>query len=431
MATTNHLEDLAALQNPAEDPHLRRGPRGFPLLPGGYGRSTYYTGAPSPYAIKGEGYRVWDDRGRELIDANNNFTSLIHGNAHPEITEAATKALTTGASWGIPNLYEWELAELLLGRLPELDQVRFANSGTEAVMSAIRIARASTGRERVIVTKGGYHGTSEVALVPGGPAYQRGVTRGVIDDVTAVPLNDVEFLRQAVEAAPDAYAAIILDLLPNRAGLLTINEDFVRTARELATRHGIVLIIDEVISLRLGYSGFSGEYGVSPDLLTTGKLIGGGFPVGAVCGKAELMAEVDPTRPGSLPHGGTFSGNPVSMAAGSVALRLYTEEEVTRLNQLGDTARATVNARVADAGWEIRGRGSLLRAVPAGAEKMDEDTQHRLWWASYERGLLGSPANLLSLSTPMDQQVVADITDRLADAVLAVASGASSTEGGK
>ncbi len=323
----------------AEDPHLRRGPRGFPLLPGGYGRSTYYTGAPSPYAIRGEGYHVWDDRGHELIDANNNFTSLIHGNAHPEITAAATKALSAGASWGIPNLYEWELAELLLSRLPDLDQVRFANSGTEAVMAAIRIARASTGRERVIVTKGGYHGTSEVALVPGGPAYTRGVPRGVIDDVTAVPLNDVEFLRQAVEAAPDGYAAIILDLLPNRAGLLSISEDFVRAARELATRYGIVLIIDEVISLRLGYSGMSGEYGISPDLLTTGKLIGGGFPVGAVVGKAELMAEVDPTRPGSLPHGGTFSGNPVSMAAGAAALRLYPAEEVQRLNQLGDATR--------------------------------------------------------------------------------------------
>ncbi|KUM42285.1 aminotransferase class III-fold pyridoxal phosphate-dependent enzyme [Arthrobacter sp. EpRS71] len=414
----------AITQNhPAEDPHLRRGPRGFPLLPGGYGRSTYYTGAPSPYAIRGEGYRVWDDRGHELIDANNNFTSLIHGNAHPEITEAATKALTAGASWGIPNLYEWDLADLLLSRLPDLDQVRFANSGTEAVMSAIRIARASTGRERVIVTKGGYHGTSEVALVPGGPSYQRGVTQGVINDVTAVPLNDVETLRQEVEAAPESYAAIILDLLPNRAGLLRISEDFVHTARELATRYGIVLIIDEVISLRLGFNGFSGEYGVSPDLLTTGKLIGGGFPVGAVAGRAELMAEVDPTRPGSLPHGGTFSGNPVSMAAGAVALRLFTQEEVKRLNHLGDTTRDAVNARIADAGWEIRGRGSLLRAVPAGVEKVGERTQHELWWASYERGLLGSPANLLSLSTPMDEKVAEDIAARLTDAVLAVADG--------
>ncbi|WP_262700691.1 MULTISPECIES: aspartate aminotransferase family protein [Streptomyces] len=417
---TNHVSGSA----PAEDPHLRRGPRGYPLLPGGYGRSTYYTGAPSPYAVRGEGYRVWDDRGRELIDANNNFTSLIHGNAHPDITEAATKALSSGASWGIPNLYEWELADLLLSRLPGLDQVRFTNSGTEAVMSAIRIARAGTGRERVIVTKGGYHGTSDIALVPGGPAYTRGVPQGVIDDVTPVPLNDAEFLRRAIEAAPDSYAAIILDLLPNRAGLLRISDEFVTTARELATRYGIVLIIDEVISLRLGPHGLSGGYGVSPDLLTTGKTIGGGFAVGAVVGLGSLMSEVDPTRPGSLPHGGTFSGNPVSMAAGAAALRLYSESEVQRLNSLGDTARESVMARVADAGWEVRGRGSLLRAVPAGSEKVDESTQHRLWWESYNRGLLGSPANLLSLSTPMDQAVVDDIADRLADAVLAVAAGA-------
>lgn len=406
---------------PAEDPHLRRGPRGYPLLPGGYGRSTYYTGAPSPYAVRGQGCRVWDDRGRELIDANNNFTSLIHGNAHPEITEAATKALSDGASWGIPNLYEWELADVLLSRLSDLDQVRFANSGTEAVMSAVRIARAATGRDRVIVTKGGYHGTSDVALAAGGPANTRGVPRGVIDDVTAVPLNDAEFLRQAIEAEPGAYAAIILDLLPNRAGLLRISEDFVSTARELATRHGIVLIIDEVISLRLGLHGLSGAYGVSPDLLTTGKTIGGGFAVGAIVGRGELMSEVDPTRAGSLPHGGTFSGNPVSMAAGAVALRLYNETEVKRLNSLGDSARESVAARVADVGWEVRGQGSLLRAVPAGSEKVDADTQHRLWWESYNRGLLGSPANLLSLSTPMDQVVADEIADRLADAVLAVA----------
>jgi glutamate-1-semialdehyde 2,1-aminomutase len=141
------------------------------------------------------------------------------------------------------------------------------------------------------------------------------------------------------------------------------------------------------------------------------------------------MAEVDPTRPGSLPHGGTFSGNPVSMAAGAVALRLFTQEEVKRLNHLGDTTRDVVNARIADAGWEIRGSGSLLRAVPAGAEKVDEQTQHELWWASYGRGLLGSPANLLSLSTPMDENVAGDIADRLADAVLAVAGRTPATEG--
>ncbi|UQN15053.1 aspartate aminotransferase family protein [Gulosibacter sp. ACHW.36C] len=404
------------------DPHARFGPRGYPLLPGGYGRSTYYTGRPSPYAVRGEGHKIWDDRGRELIDANNNFTVLIHGNADPEITEAAISTLRNGASWGIPNEPEWELAELLLRRLPALDQVRFTNSGTEAVMSAIRIARGATAREKVIVTKGGYHGTSEVALVAGGESASRGLTKGVIDDVAPVPLNDIQALKSAVEAAPRDYAAIILDLLPNRAGLLSISQEFVNTARDLATKYGIVLIIDEVISIRLGYGGISGEYGVEPDLLTTGKLIGGGFPVGAVVGKAELMAEVDPTRPGSLPHGGTFSGNPVSMAAGAVALRRFDGAEVRRLNELGDRTREAVNDRVTDAGWEVRGRGSLLRAVPAGALKVGESTQHALWWASYDRGLLGSPANLLSLSTSMDDAVANDIADRLASAVLEVAA---------
>jgi glutamate-1-semialdehyde 2,1-aminomutase len=180
-------------------------------------------------------------------------------------------------------------------------------------------------------------------------------------------------------------------------------------------------MIDEVISFRLDYHGLAHVYGVVPDMVTCGKVIGGGFPVGAVIGRADLMQEVDPTRPGSLPHGGTFSGNPVSMAAGAVALRLYTDSEVQRLNRLGDQAREDLNARVAPAGWEVRGRGSLLRAVPAGASTVAEDVQHRLWWETYRRGLLGSPANLLSLSTPMDQAVVGDLVDRLADAVLATA----------
>lgn len=404
------------------DPNLRVGPRGFPLLPGGYGRSTYYTGAPSPYAVRGEGYRITDDRGRELIDANNNFTALIHGNAHPEVTEAAIAALSAGASWGIPNLSEWELAERLLSRFPYLDQARFMNSGTEAVMSAIRIARGATGRERVIVTKGGYHGTSDVALVSGGPAYARGIPAGVVRDVTTIPLNDLSALQAAIAEAPQEYAAIILDLLPNRAGLSPVEPEFVREARDLATRNGIVLIIDETISIRLGYGGLSGEYGVTADLLTTGKLIGGGLPVGAVLGLASLMQEVDPTRSGSMPHGGTFSGNPVSMAAGVAAVRLYTESEVERLNRLGDLARKSVNERIEGTGWEVRGRGSLLRALPEGASSVPEETQHRLWWATYERGLLASPANLISLSTPMDEAVASDIADRLTDAVLFVAS---------
>ena len=161
-----------------QDPQLRRGSKGFPLLPGGFGRSTYYLGAPTPYAVRGEGYKVWDDRGRELIDANNNFTTLIHGNAHPALVEAASRVIKNGSCWGIPNKQEWEHAELLLARLPGLDQVRYTNSGTEAVMTAVRVARGVTGRDGVIMMQNGYHGSSELALCTGGPQYRRGVPAG-------------------------------------------------------------------------------------------------------------------------------------------------------------------------------------------------------------------------------------------------------------
>jgi glutamate-1-semialdehyde 2,1-aminomutase len=403
------------------DPRWRLGPRGYPLLPGGFGRSTLYTGAPPPYAVKGEGYLIRDDRGHELIDANNNFTTLIHGNAHPQLIEAAERAMRDGTSFGVPNLYEWEHAELLLSRFPEMDQVRYTNSGTEAVMTAIRVARAHTGRDACIVARGGYHGTSEVALCAGGEHYTRGVPQSVVNDVTVLDLNDVEGLREAIEGAPSRYAAVIIDLIPNRAGLLQVSREFIEQARELTTKHGVILLVDEVISLRLGPHGLIGEYGVTPDLLTVGKIVGGGFPVGAVLGREEVMRVLDPTAPGSLPHGGTFSANPVSMAAGAESLRLLTPDAITRLNQLGDEARRAVSARVADSGWEVRGIGSLLRPFPIGATRMDETAARRLWWAAYDRGLLLSPANLGSLSTPMTTDVVADIADLLTDAIQATA----------
>lgn len=399
------------------DPHLLRGPREYPLLPGGFGRSTLYTGAPPFYAVKGEGCLLTDDRGRRLIDANNNFTTLIHGNAHPQITEAAQAAMLDGSSFGIPNLREWEHAEILLSRLPELDQIRYTNSGTEAVMTAVRVARAATGRERCIVAKGGYHGTSEVALCAGGPQYTRGVTKGVVDDVTVLELNDLDALRTAVEAAPDQYALIIIDLLPNRAGLVPVEREFVSLARELADQNGILLLIDEVISMRLGYHGFIGKYGITPDLITVGKIIGGGFPVGAVIGRGEVMGVLDPTKPGCLPHGGTFSANPVSMAAGAVSLRLLTAEEIARLNQFGDEIRRSVNAAVSKVGWEVRGTGSLLRPFPTGVTQVSETVGRKLWWAAYDRGLLLSPANLGSLSTPMSAAVINELSEILADAI--------------
>ncbi|MGO1543324.1 MAG: aspartate aminotransferase family protein [Gulosibacter sp.] len=404
------------------DPHLRRNRKGMPLLPGGYGRSAYHVGKEPPYAVHGEGWRMWDDNGRELIDANGNFTTLIHGNAHPEIVEAAEQAIRTGASWGIPNLSEWDLAETMLDRLPGLDQIRFANSGTEAVMSAFRIARAVTGRDGIVMTKDGFHGTSDFALLASGPT--KGVARSAESDVTLVPLGDIDELREVFQNNPTKYAAIILDLLPNKAGLLPLSKEFVEEARALATAHGALLIFDEVVSFRLGPNGLGGRMGVLPDLLTAGKVIGGGFAIGAIAGRQEYMSILDPWSPESISHSGTFSGNPVSMAAGVVALQLLTPAEIERLNSLGDNARAEANAVLNAHGWEMRGLGSLLRPFPLDARQLDGETQRRLWWAAYENGVVLSSANLAALSTPMGEQVVHDFTDRLVGAVIKTAEGA-------
>lgn len=415
------MKNLNTLSTNIEDTDsfIKKNKKGIPLLPGGFGRSTYYTGSTPRYAISGEGYLIRDDLGNELIDTNNNFTTLIHGNAHPQIIEAATEAMKNGSCWGIPNTYEWEHAELLLSRLPSLDQVRYTNSGTEAVMTAIRIARASTGRSSVIMTKAGYHGSSDIAMCAGSGNSLRGIPKGVQDDVTLIELNNIKSLEESISSNPNKYAAIVLDLIPNRAGLISITKDFAQKARDLATRYGIVLIIDEVISLRLGYQGLSGEYQIKPDLLTTGKLIGGGFPVGAVVGIEELMRELNPKGNNPVPHAGTFSGNPVSMAAGATALKLFTPEVVERMNNQGNSARIKLNSRVTLSGWEVRGQGSLLRPFPVGQE-YSEVLQRKLWWAAYDRGVLLSPANLACLSSPMTDQAVDEIVDRLTDAILYV-----------
>jgi glutamate-1-semialdehyde 2,1-aminomutase len=403
----------------ASDPRLRTGPRGFPLLPGGLGRSTFAVGAPLPYALRGEGYRVLDDRGRQLIDLNNNFTSLIHGHAHPQIMEAAGKAMANGTCFGIPNVYEWEHAERLLERFPSMDQVRYTNSGTEAVMTAVRIARAHTGRDRCIVVRDSYHGTSDFALSTGEGRWIRGVPAGVLQDITRIGVNDTAALEEALEGNGENYAAIVIDLMPGRAGFPRADERFVELARSLADRHGIVLIFDEVISFRFRFHGLNEEYAAKPDMITLGKVIGGGFPVGGIVGREEVMRELDPTTPTGLEHGGTFVANPVTLAAGIESLRLLSPDAIARLNGLGDQLRSSISAQLADVGWELRGRGSLL--FPSPVERLDDKTTYRkLFWAAYERGILVSQNGMVALSTPMDEEVVLTVGERLADAVTAV-----------
>jgi glutamate-1-semialdehyde 2,1-aminomutase len=362
-------------------------------LPGGNTRTTVFVPPHPPYAAHGAGCRLTDVDGNTVVDLQNNYTALIHGHAHPAIAKAATDALAQGASFGLPTRYEVELAELLGERVAIGDRWRFANSGTEAVMIAIRLARAVTGRDAILRFEGCYHGSHDAVLAPGSP----GVPAGVSQDVVIVPVGDRDAFLAAIEEHGERLAAVLFDAMPNRAGLRPADPDFVSALRVETARRGILLIQDEVLTFRVGYGGLQSLYGLEPDLTTLGKVIGGGFPVGAIGGRAEIMDAFDPRRDAPVGHGGTFSANPVTLAAGLAALQLLSAEEVDRINALGDRLRE----RLTSQGWTVTGRGSLARVhVPDPAA---------LWWRLYGEGVLIAANGLLCLSTPMDEAVVDEV----------------------
>ena len=394
------------------------------MLPGGYGRSTFMVGDGAPYAIRGAGYNVWDDTGCELVDLNNNFTTLIHGHAAPAVVQATVEALANGCSFGLPTEGELDHGEALLLRLPHADRIRYTNSGTEAVMTALRIARAHTGRSRTIMVRRAYHGTSDPVLPAGDQRSWRGLPAAVRAETTLLGLNDVSALRETIGREGSQTAAMLIDLMPNRSGLISATPEYVRALTDLCEELEILLIVDEVISFRLAFDSFGASYDLVPDITVLGKLIGGGLPIGALAGRREVMDELNPQRPDGLEHGGTFSGNPITMASGLAALELFDAAAVDRLNGLGDTLREALDRRAASCGWEIRGKGSLLRPWPVATSGPDVGTLHRaLWWAAYERGILLNPTGLIALSTPMDGPLVERLAIDLGDAVEAVANG--------
>jgi glutamate-1-semialdehyde 2,1-aminomutase len=393
------------------------------LLPGGYGRSTFAVGENVPYVVRGHGYELEVADGRTLLDFNNNFASLVHGHAHPAIVAAATDAVANGPSYGLPNVAELAHASALLGRLTGMDQVRYANSGTEAVMTALRVARAHTGRDLCVFVENAYHGTSDAALVPGGNRARRGIPSGVLNDVQILRINDLDELESVFRAAGDSVAALVLDMMPNRAGLVALLDDYATRAEQLCREHGALLIVDEVIGLRQEWGGLVSRYEIAPDLITAGKFIGGGFPVGAVTGRAAVMDELNPLRMDGLEHGGTFSANPVSMAAGLVSMELLGKDELIRINALGARMRQTLAALLDPDVWEVRGTGSLFRLHPSPDGPLPADWAKRLWHTAIERELLLTPNGLAALSTPMDEAIVDDAAERLVEAARAVQGG--------
>jgi glutamate-1-semialdehyde 2,1-aminomutase len=337
---------------------------------------------PFPIYVRGgEGAYLIDVDGYRLLDLNNNFTTLIHGHGFTPVCEAVVALLRSGTCFANPTEHEIALAELLTARIPAIERVRFVNSGTEAVMFAIKAARAFTGRPGIARVEGAYHGAYDwaeagQAISPGAdgwettpmatPAY-RGTPPSVAEEVHLIRFNDVEGLEKRLSALSDRVACVLIDPMPSRAGLMHPEPGFIEALSATARKHGILLIADEVLNLRQGYAGASARYGLAPDLITAGKIIGGGFPIGAIGGREEVMRVfgTEDAKPW-LPQGGTFSANPVSMVAGHAAMEALTQDAFNRLEEMGNRLRSGLRASIVarDAPFSVTGAASLFRIHP-------------------------------------------------------------------
>lgn len=291
------------------------------------------------FVNRGKGAYIWDEEGKNFIDFCMSFGPLIHGHQDPEIKEAIIKALDNGWTFGACEKYSLELAEYIVEKISFIEQIRFVNSGTEAVMTAVRLARGITGRSKIIKFNGCYHGHLDAMLIKAGSglagtaeASSKGVTDQQASDTLICELGNLAEVTQVFEEHEDQIACIFIEPLPANNGLLIQDESFLQGLRDLCTKHNALLVFDEVISgFRIGFGGMAEKTGITPDLVTYGKIIGGGMPVGAVAGPRKFMEFLAPIGP--VYQAGTLSGNPVAMAAGLVNLKKLTKEAYVQLEQ--------------------------------------------------------------------------------------------------
>ncbi len=348
------------------------------VLPGGVSRNAVFRRPHPFYVSKGAGAYLYDLDRKQCLDFANNMASLIHGHAYPPIVAAVVEQLQKGTAFTMATEVEVRFAQLLCERVPSFEKIRFVNSGTEAVMCCIKAARAFTGKRKIAKTEGAYHGGYDFAEVsqtanptnwgdasrPASIPTVAGTPKGVLDDVQVVPFNDSERALAILNESPEDIACVLLDPMPHRAGLIPATNEFVNDLRKWCDQHGALLVFDEVITFRSTYTGAQGWFDAKPDLTALGKMIGGGFPVGALAGRDEVMAVLDPRQENILyPHSGTFSANPITMTAGLIAMEHFDKAAVDRLNKLADYARQTINDAIQTTGVPacVSGGGSMLR----------------------------------------------------------------------
>jgi len=355
----------------AQRPQADTRERAAGLFPGGVNspvRAFAAVGADPVVLVSGRGAHVRDADGHEYVDYIGGWGPAILGHAHPAVVDAVGAAAAAGLALGATNPLEVELAERIRARMPSLERLRFTSSGTEAVMSAIRVARAATGRELVVKFAGGYHGHSDGLLVEAGSGVathgipgSAGIPEAIAGLTIVLPFNDPMSVTQAFAAHAGRIAAVVIEPVAANIGVIPPQDRFLEHLRATCTADGALLVFDEVITgFRLGPGGAQARYGIRPDLTTLGKVIGGGMPIGAYGGRADVMRLVAPEGP--VYQAGTLAGHPLAMAAGIATLDLLTEESYLRLESTSEALAAGLEAAAARAGRTVAVNrvGSLL-----------------------------------------------------------------------
>lgn len=425
--TLEYFESVKKIYADARPNSRRLHTEACKYMPGGDTRTATFF-LPFPNFIKyGDGAYMYDEDGFKLLDFQNNYTSLIHGHAHPETVEAVREQIAKGSAYTAPFEKQIELSAILTQRFPSVDMIRYTNSGTEANMHALRIARAYTGKAKIIKTEGGYHGTTDVFEASVDPNIKkagtldqikvipesRGVSENALKDVLVVPFNDIERTRKMIEEHHRETACIIIEPIMGSAGQITPDLEYLKFLREITEQYHIVLIFDEVVTGRLSLGGAQKFYGVTPDLTTMGKIIGGGTPVGAFGGKQEIMQLYDP-REKKMYHSGTFNGNAVTMAAGLATMKAYNQEAVDYVNGLGTLFKEGVLKIYDKLGlnMKISGAGSIYNILFTDKEvknyrdvaSADEELNKVLYMSLLTKGVFDAERGMFCMSTAMTKE---------------------------
>ena len=416
--------DITAALAEAEEAYRASNPKSLArhldacaVMPGGNTRSAIHVD-PFPLTIvRGEGARLWDLDGHEYVDFLSEFTAGIYGHSHPAIRGAIEAALDGGLNFGAHNALEARFAAAICARFPSIELVRFTNSGTEANLMAVSATRAITGRPKILVFAGGYHG---------GVFYFRGHGSALNApfDYLLGPYNDLSGAEELVRPHRAELAAILVEPMQGTTGCIPAERAFLAGLRALADETGALLIFDEVMTSRLAPGGLQEAHGILPDLTTLGKYVGGGMSFGAFGGRADVMERFDPRRPDALQHAGTFNNNVLTMSAGLTGLtELYTPERARALNDFGDRLRQGLNgiARRHGLAMQFTGIGSMLSVhmtdqpvrSQEDAERGNGALRDLFWFDLTARGIWFAKRGMFALSIALDE----DDGEKLADAV--------------